>query len=283
MIIKRNHNFFLYNQSLYNYNSTFFQVSPPAKSKVCIICSHSFTIDSHSANLCSDCQIGGTKVRTKQTNPVQCICPKCKVSFENHQQLSQHVDECYRSAHPVVLHCPMCEKIYIVRKALSSHCRNEHNMDVSGTRLKPYKCEVCDKHFAFPANLLSHKSLHLIRKSYVCDVCKNSFRRKENLVIHYRKHTMQYKCEQCGKVFVTAKSLTQHFVMHHSIIKLYECDVCKRGYVTQQLLASHYKLHEAMSDQRYQCSQCQKCFGSSSHLKDHEAKHSDYHPYNCDV
>jgi KRAB domain-containing zinc finger protein len=52
---------------------------------------------------------------------------------------------------------------------------------------KPFKCDRCDKLFAYANSLVSHKLLHTVGKPYECEFCDYAAAQKGNLKTHRLK------------------------------------------------------------------------------------------------
>ena len=260
---------------------------PESSNAVCVLCGESYVLcrtkDIAIPNICEDCQMKSGYEGIPQSDTHKCY--KCQAVLADPKSLEEHIITCYNmtnKAKAYELKCQMCDNIYVVRKALSQHCKMVHNMDVSGTKLRPYKCPDCPQQFAYPTLLEHHASKHYKPKRYVCNVCKNRFSLKRYLIIHFHRHTENFACPECFKKFISGKSLHQHFVMFHSDVKPFQCDICARGYATQNLLTTHQKQHDAFKKKMFTCQHCQKCFGSQFKLKEHAAMHNEM-KWNCDL
>ena len=90
------------------------------------------------------------------------------------------------------------------------------------------------------------KSITKERNRYVCPFisCRKDYAHKSDCNKHVKEHFKpkeQFKCEVCGAVVATAKSLLEH--MHGIHIKgdpLYKCEKCSSGFY----YSSHFSLHK---------------------------------------
>lgn len=84
--------------------------------------------------------------------------------------------------------------------------------------LKPHKCEVCSAGFRSPAMLRQHMVVHTGERPFKCTLCSAAFTQHSNMKRHrIRTHAdNNYSlCKICGRAFRYAKSLSQHYAIHH--------------------------------------------------------------------
>ena len=78
-------------------------------------------------------------------------------------------------------------------------------------------------------------------KSKSCPVCQIEFSTKGKLREHQREadHTQRFKCEDCGKLFKTKGTLTQHKARIHSDVMPYKCSKCDKRFKDQGSCRRH--------------------------------------------
>ncbi|KAG4073620.1 hypothetical protein HA402_000844 [Bradysia odoriphaga] len=54
--------------------------------------------------------------------------------------------------------------------------------------IKPFKCEFCEKTFAYRESLLTHVSIHTGLKRFMCQACGSRFSCISNLQAHRKSH-----------------------------------------------------------------------------------------------
>ena len=102
-------------------------------------------------------------------------------------------------------------------------------MEKTYEKMKPFKCDLCDKTFTDKYSLEKHcKIIHEKLKQFKCDICDKQFSAKNVLKRHkFAVHDklFQFKCQFCTKEFKTSDNLYAHNQVH-SEIKPYECLLC---------------------------------------------------------
>lgn len=93
----------------------------------------------------------------------------------------------------------------------------------------------------------------------------------EGLVITVIDNNIDYKCEICGRVFVSQSRLKSHKLLSHSEDRIYKCYQCKASFKKIRYLKSHFKSHMNIY---FYCDLCACKFKSKHELGCHmEAIH----------
>ncbi|XP_052128500.1 zinc finger protein OZF [Frankliniella occidentalis] len=136
-----------------------------------------------------------------------------------------------------------------------------------------FKCEVCEKSFAWASKLKRHKMYHSGEKPFSCDLCLMRFTQKGNLVVHVRTHTGEkpYKCDVCEMRFTVKGPLVVH-MRTHTGEKPFRCDVCKMCFAHKNTLVDHVRTHTG--EKPFKCDVCTMCFTQKCSLVKHTRTHT---------
>lgn len=145
---------------------------------------------------------------------------------------------------------------------------------------KPYRCELCQKHFSSMDTLRGHYLVHTGARPMTCDVCQKTFNHLSNLRRHKRTHTgvKPYTCSTCGKSFTRLSTLKTHSLTHTED-KPYTCKKCGKRFAEESKLTSHGQTHDG--EKPFACVTCGKSFAWLSILKKHSLTHTGLKPYLC--
>ena len=139
-------------------------------------------------------------------------------------------------------------------------------------KLKPYKCNECEKYFSQLGNLKSHSMLihkkkHQKVEAY-CNICCKPYTNLKNHIDRIHKGIRKYESEELFNV--KCKSCDSVFTGH--ILKL-----------CQHNLKIHIKnVHEG--EKKFKCDLCEKYFWHPWHVRRHiDSTHKKIKPVSCDV
>ncbi|RUS85453.1 hypothetical protein EGW08_006786, partial [Elysia chlorotica] len=185
--------------------------------------------------------------------------------------------------------CVVCLQTFKSTWALQNH------MTVH-LRLKPTRCDFCDKIFAHVADLIEHKlqhcelgsaqgiekdskSLEERAKPFSCEECGCQFPAKSHLVAHMVVHTKEqpFSCHVCSRKFSFASCLRRHLIRRSrgynpSGSKHFRCDVCGKQFLSALYLSNHSALHTG--DMPVICECCGASFTHFNALQKHQTQTS---------
>jgi len=112
----------------------------------------------------------------------------------------------------------------------------------------------------------AHKQIHTTGKLYSYSQCEKQYKTLKHLKQHMNVHSSKYKCDECGKCFVSNSKLTLHR-QNHSGEKPFECTVCSKRFTTSGHLVRHSRIHSG--EKPYKCHECHKTFSESTQERNH--------------
>ncbi|XP_072180984.1 uncharacterized protein [Diadema setosum] len=202
------------------------------------------------------------------------VCQDCGKSCKSSSHLWAHKQR----THIRKFKCAHCNRKFGLADQLAKHERTH-------TGEKPFACQNCDKSFASSQMLNDHKECHSEGRPYLCHECGVSFKRRDAMLHHVRRNhkpRKSFDCNLCEKSFKNKTSLTNHLEFHQNVTegkKPYKCDICGNVYTTPKTLQGHLNRH--MRTETFQCKVCQKVFRCRHHLIRHELVHRNTKPFTC--
>ncbi|KAK6173308.1 hypothetical protein SNE40_016784 [Patella caerulea] len=177
--------------------------------------------------------------------------------------------------------CKQCGKRYLNKSHLSYHVLSH----LTGSD-RPHQCKVCNRRFSLKSVLVKHEKTHDLNRAFKCiyPTCDKVFLTNRGLKSHISVHEgLEFKCDQCEKVFHNKRRLTIHIRQEHE--KRYQriCPVCGKKFKCSTQLKTHQHIHQPKDQRRnYICEFCGKGFPIKSHLDIHMKSHGEK-AYTCDV
>ncbi|KAE8746853.1 hypothetical protein FOCC_FOCC006412 [Frankliniella occidentalis] len=179
-----------------------------------------------------------------------------------------------------------------------------------------YPCLLCGASFIALPHLFQHSESHQDIDCFPCGHCALAFNTKDALAVHLdlvinSACDEQYKCSECGKLFLSeARAEFHHEVTHgingfsslscsecgqvfrhetnlwdhvqivHKGQKPFSCPKCDDVFQARAQLKAHLKVHDSVSS--FICGVCSEAFPSRSSLKSHEASHANEKLFSCE-
>ncbi|KAM3955532.1 uncharacterized protein ACR2FA_010571 [Aphomia sociella] len=165
-------------------------------------------------------------------------CPHCKREFTTFFNAKRHIIEhlladAYTGFMRVgALKCQICSDTYKKGEQYKQHMRDHANLQI-------YLCEICNKTFCSPSNILKHRKTHNIGV-LICDICKRKYHEKMALIKHLETHNKEKPvCTICGKSYHSQTVLKKHIKFKHDLVPRYACRVCGQRFVTYKEKLNH--------------------------------------------
>jgi len=88
-----------------------------------------------------------------------------------------------------------------------------------------------------------------------------------------KKHKRNFKCGDCGKLFIQGNHLREHVRTVHEMERPFMCDQCGRSFGQRCNLNKHIRNVHLFPDQRlFRCEKCPKSYKTKSKLKEHRCE-----------
>jgi prophage antirepressor-like protein len=141
-------------------------------------------------------------------------CKICNKTLADKGKLNRHIKHVHEKSGRVK--CKLCKETFSSRDSLTCHINNVHEKKTVS------KCEECDFVATTPGNLKRHtENIHKHNTSqFECDICKSMYKTKTYLNLHIQtvhKKVCQTKCDLCGIILCSNKSLKYHKFSIHKI------------------------------------------------------------------
>ncbi|XP_073966712.1 uncharacterized protein, partial [Choristoneura fumiferana] len=202
-------------------------------------------------------------------------CDQCDRKYTSAVQLARH-GVCHR-----VAACPACGD-KLAQALLPQHLRLHNSVQRT--------CTVCGKEYRGDDKLAAHMKLHdpKVDEAAYCAECNMQFR----TMLQYRNHlrytlkharseVMPFKCDECGKTFLTKTSLICHIDRMHSTEKKFACSDCGQKFTSRTRRNYHARTAHKRAPARHICDYCGKAFAAKTILDCHINTHTGARPFAC--
>ena len=118
------------------------------------------------------------------------------------------------------------------------------------------------------AKLRNHLSVVHYVENQTCSKCGTVVKNLKALEYHIKDAHEKVPCAQCGKMYGSL-ALPRHIRSAHTPDdqKKYRCEVCGKGFITNQRLKDH------SGEKPFKCKLCTSCFASKGRQAMHERVH----------
>ena len=165
--------------------------------------------------------------------------------------------------------CEQCTAIFKVSIA------SKKRMSKKREKKREKRKELCPECGKSVSDLKNHlKSVHYV-KQQTCSQCDTVLKSLKALECHIKDVHEKVPCTECGKMYGSL-ALPRHIHSAHTPNdqKKYKCEVCGRGFITNQRLKDHDNIHTG--EKPYKCKFCTSCFASKGTHAMHERGHLGY-------
>ena len=258
--------FWLFNEFINQYFTTYFDIEFSIISFFSVQISQFCDMESTQKFHCGHCDKDfafkhGLKRHLKaHENNLEKKCDLCSKTYKNY--------EIHFKAYHDSATCPICGKLFELKKRLYDHIRTVHRLNGE------FECELCLKKFKGTSMLNVHKKTVHGPKDKECDSCDMKFTNSGDLKKHNdRVHLkiVKFNCDICNK-FLSSKALLRfHTKSVHEKKKDYECDICKKCFTQPGHLQAHRRrIH---NDKVFRCDICAKKFKNEGSFNSHQNDH----------
>ena len=192
-----------------------------------------------------------------------------------------------------LLHCRLCEKVFLRKSDLKLHSRINTGQNPSNKRSRKsqvhvntgerrFQCHLCNQKCATNCELEIHLRVHTGVKPFHRHLCDKKFSQKGTLKTHLRVHIGEkaFQCHLCNISFGHQSNLNKH-LRKHTGEKPFHCQVCDKRFRETSYLKQHSLIH---TDKKpHKCHVCKMSFRHKSHLTVHLRNHTGERPYKCSV
>jgi DNA-directed RNA polymerase subunit RPC12/RpoP len=187
-------------------------------------------------------------------------CLECGKIFSNYKKIYHH-----KKVHEgIIYRCVECLSTYKSISSLNNHLKTQHE-------LRKFECHYCQSTFNAKFSLKRHMTMRCPRSNVNNLNCLDvpAPQKQAQVVTDIENVENEYKCLECGKIFLNYQTFYKHKKKHEGII--YRCVQCPSTYTTIAGLKYHSKtVHELW---KFECHYCQSTFKAKFTLQMHMSMH----------
>ena len=204
-------------------------------------------------------------------------CSICNVSTSIRAEMYKHIRSMHRNEVNTKAIEPknnedcdvsLCKKLYGVNRS-KSWCQKCLKELPKKMKKEHQLCPECGKSVPSLKNHL--KRMHS-KEKFICDICSREYHNFELMQEHKRAVHEKVPCTECGKL-IGVKLMKRHIQSAHTPndLKKFRCDICGKGFVTNAFLSDHINVHTGAKP--YLCKYCPMGFASRGTHAMHEKNH----------
>lgn len=203
------------------------------------------------------------------------LCADCPLMFPRGTQLAEHIVKCHKRGANT---CVECGRSFPTAITLDHHARMHvvQTCMSCGTRFTNRSCYRRHKSQCIPTVTKLHFPESGNRKAgkYKCDRCGKKYLSQlqlKNHILWIHMDMKPHKCQWCSKQFHSPAGLAKHTLVHTGVS--YDCDICGAKLTTKRTAMFHKRSHSG--EKPFTCKECGECFVSASRRSDHaKRKHN---------
>jgi hypothetical protein len=151
------------------------------------------------------------------------------------------------------------------------HRRRSKNIRVTVDlkRVKPFKCDICNKGVGTRGGMLYHIKAHLNGRPFQCNICQKSYATKNDFDTHFKRHSAKnVVCDFCCREFPVKQYLADHIRQMH-LPKVIPCKFCKSKFSTEGSYKKHLSCIHKDRKIMFVCELCNMKFLSKAGYEEH--------------
>uniref|UniRef100_A0A1A9W702 Protein krueppel n=1 Tax=Glossina brevipalpis TaxID=37001 RepID=A0A1A9W702_9MUSC len=234
-------------------------------------------------------------------------CPYCIMTFVSLKTLRRHLSKRHNldlEPSQIIVEKKAKKSLKTIEELIDESLSNEQDIVIKGNVLKPrlmprdrvstpkvvettltsfqYFCDYCKAGFALRKTLTLHMNQNLCTSNnFKCDNCGKIFLTEKNLEAHIATHTNEQTCLECKKTCGSIEELSAHMIDEHNRNPRNQCNVCKKVFTMKTSLMDHMRIHSG--EKPFLCTICGKSFRQNSNLRQHLMRHTNEKNFKCDV